>query len=944
MKRFYLLPVLLILFISVQAQKKVLSHEDYKVWKNITHKKISDNGKWVAYDAKPMEDGDPVLTIKNTNGTLVLEAMRGSDPSFTYDSEFTIFKILPAVDSVKELKRAKTKKEDLPKDTLAIYTFSNKGLTKIPHLKSYKLPKKWSSYIAYQYETAPKKKSPSDTTKVKDDNANEKKKKAKSKKENKDNGYPLVIRNLVTAKQDTFKYVTDYVFAEESQAFAFVTTGEDSTVLPGIYTYDFNNGTAAPVFRSKGKYKKLAWDKKGSQLAFVADLDTTKVQIRPFGLYYWKIGSDSARMIANKGNSSLPQDWIISEHYNVNFSKDGSKLFFGTAPEPIVQDTTLLPEEIINVEVWSYTDSKLHTQQKVEKESDSKKSYVAVMTLNNSNIQQLGNKTIENISLGDEGNAGIALGSNPQPYNRSISWEGFPGYNDLYVVDISTGNSEKIATKIRGRASLSPKAKYVYWYDVADSAWFAYSIAKKKTLQITDNTTVPFYNEQNNSPNHPYPYGVMAWTEDDAKVLIYDRYDIWEIDPGNKTTQINLTKDGRSQKRTYRYVKLDKEERFISKNHKLIVSAFNNGDKSEGIYNLTYGKNTLKKLIEGPFNYGRLVKAQQANAILYTKETFTTFPDVIATDLSFKSSVKISNLNPQQKDYNWGNAELYNWTALDGTPLEGILIKPDNFDPSKKYPMMVYFYERMADRLHNYSIPAAGRASVNFSFYSGRDYIVFIPNIEYRIGYPGESAYNCVIPGVTSLIDKGFVEKDNIGVQGHSWGGYQIAYLVTKTDIFKCAESGAPVSNMTSAYGGIRWGTGLSRMFQYEHTQSRIGGTLWEYPLRYIENSPIFFTDKINTPLLILHNDKDTAVPWYQGIEFFVALRRLGKPAWMVNYQGEPHGITKPQNKKDFAIRMQQFFDYYLKDAPKPKWMRDGVPALEVGIRQGYDPVSTDGN
>src|SRR5690606_12922672 len=118
----------------------------------------------------------------------------------------------------------------------------------------------------------------------------------------------------------------------------------------------------------------------------------------------------------------------------------------------------------------------------------------------------------------------------------------------------------------------------------------------------------------------------------------------------------------------------------------------------------------------------------------------------------------------------------------------------------------------------------------------------------------------------------------------------QTSYLVTQTDLFAAAESGAPVSNMISAYGGIRWGTGMSRQFQYEQTQSRIGGTPWQYPLRYMENSPIFFADKVRTPVLILHNDQDGAVPWYQGIEYFMALRRLGKEAYLFNYVGEDHG------------------------------------------------------
>lgn len=196
---------------------------------------------------------------------------------------------------------------------------------------------------------------------------------------------------------------------------------------------------------------------------------------------------------------------------------------------------------------------------------------------------------------------------------------------------------------------------------------------------------------------------------------------------------------------------------------------------------------------------------------------------------------------------------------------------------------------------------------------------------------------NAIMPGVTSLIDEGFVDADRIGVQGHSWGGYQIAYMVTQTNLFAAAEAGAPVSNMTSAYGGIRWGSGMSRAFQYEKTQSRIGGTLWDATLRYIHNSPLFQAPKVETPLLMMHNDEDGAVPWYQGIEFFSALRRLGKKTWLLNYNGEAHGLRKDHNKRDWAIRMQQFFDHYLKDAPAPVWLQDGVPAIMKGKTLGLE-------
>ncbi len=285
----------------------------------------------------------------------------------------------------------------------------------------------------------------------------------------------------------------------------------------------------------------------------------------------------------------------------------------------------------------------------------------------------------------------------------------------------------------------------------------------------------------------------------------------------------------------------------------------------------------------------------------------------------------------------WHTLSRPEWTSLDGQKLRGMLVKPEGFDPKKKYPMIVNFYEKSSDDVNLYRTLEPLRSQINYTFYSNRGYLVFNPDIPYREGYPGESCMNAVVAGVTNLIDKGFVDEKRVAVQGHSWGGYQVAYLVTKTNMFRCAGSGAPVVNMVSAYGGIRWESGLMRMFQYEHTQSRIGGSLWQYPLRYLENSPIFSVDKVQTPVLILHNDKDGAVPWYQGIEFFGALRRLDKPVWMLNYNDEPHWPVKLQNRIDYQIRMQQYFDYYLKDAPMPRWMQRGVPAMEKGILQGLE-------
>ncbi len=264
----------------------------------------------------------------------------------------------------------------------------------------------------------------------------------------------------------------------------------------------------------------------------------------------------------------------------------------------------------------------------------------------------------------------------------------------------------------------------------------------------------------------------------------------------------------------------------------------------------------------------------------------------------------------------------------DGVALKGLLLKPDNFDPKRKYPMIVYIYERLTQGLHAFRNPGPG-TSINPTYYVSNGYLIFMPDIVYTTGYPGRSALQCVLPAIQAVVDKGFVDEANIGIQGHSWGGYQIAYMVTQTNRFKAAEAGAAVANMTSAYSGIRWGSGLPRQFQYEHSQSRIGGSLWEYPMRYLENSPLFHVDKVQTPLLLINNDEDDAVPWYQGIEFFLALRRLNKEAYMFSYNGEKHGLRKRINQKDYTYRLQEFFDHFLKGAPAPEWMEKRIPYLQ---------------
>jgi peroxiredoxin/dienelactone hydrolase len=435
---------------------------------------------------------------------------------------------------------------------------------------------------------------------------------------------------------------------------------------------------------------------------------------------------------------------------------------------------------------------------------------------------------------------------------------------------------------------------------------------------------VAFGREDDDHPETGANYGVCGWTKDDAAVVLYDEFDLWQITP--KTGEAVCVTDGfgRATRNQMRYVPIEREQEGLPA--ELLLSATNQDTMSRALYrDWLDSVRKPARLFEIDKGLDGIVKAKKADRFFFTIQTFAEPPDLWTSDGEFHGLKKLSALNPQQKDFRWGKAELVHWIDGDGKPMRGILIKPDGFDPKQQYPMLVYFYEKMSNTLHHYVPPAPG-TSPCASYYVSNGYLFFMPDITYEVGYPGASCVKCVVSGVQSLIAQGFVDPKGIGASGHSWGGYQTAFLVTRTNIFHAVESGAPVSNMISAYGGIRYSSGVSRQFQYERTQSRIGGTPWEYPLRYWENSPIFFADKVNTPVLIMANDNDGAVPWTQGIEYFMALRRLGKEAYLFNYTGEDHGLGKRQNMKDWTRRMAEYFDCHLRGAPMAKWMKDGVP------------------
>ncbi|NVO11227.1 MAG: S9 family peptidase [Bacteroidales bacterium] len=930
-----LLVTLFVTIISVtsyaQTNKIPLTHDVYDRWNDLMNPLISANGKWVSYEINP-QDGNGNLWLVDSQSDFKASFSRGNKASFSPLNDFIVYQVKPEKAVVRKAKLAKKKKDDMPKDSLKVYVFESKKTYSFPKLKSYKTGEIGGNWIAILTEMKKKDKQPADSSQIEKPKA--KKKKTKINEEDKPG--LLTLLNPLKDISKEFSGVLDYSISRNGSLIAFNTKTDDTLSIVSVQIFDEIKNESFKIFEQKGDIKNLAIDEAGTQLVFQFSADTGKV--KNYDLFYWPSKDRKAEMLISAQTSGMPLGWVVSQHTAPYFSRSGNRLILSTLPKQLNEPKdTLTDDEKVVMDLWSWTDTLLQTQQKFNLKDELKRSYLAYFNLKDKKLYQLADKQIPEVRLEAKIDAPLAIGSTDLPYRYAMTYES-PINSDYYLYDLKTG-AKKLALKGNPfRVSLSPSGNYLAYYQPSDNAWYMYIVKENRSICLTAGMNVNFFEEDNDTPSIPRPYGFAGWVEGDKFFVVYDEYDIWGLDPTGKSKPINLTGGkGRASKMVLRYQKTDPESVYIKANADELLSMFNQINKQSGYYSINFcGTGSLKKLISGDYRYSNLKKSRNSDRLIWQKESYKEYRDLWVSNITFADSKQISLANPQMSKYQWGSIELVKWVDFNRDSVEGLLYKPENFDPSKKYPMMVYFYEKESADLNLHYEPKPGRSVICPTLYASDGYLVFMPDIKYRIGTPGRSAYDAIISGTMAMVNRGFVDKDRIGVQGQSWGGYQIAYLVTQTDLFKAASAGAPVSNMTSAYGGIRWESGMARMFQYEHEQSRIGGTLWEKPLNYIENSPLFYAPRVNTPLLIRHDDADGAVPWYQGIEYFLALRRLGKPVWMVNYNDEPHNLVRRANRIDWTIRMKQFFDYYLKDAPQPEWLKQGIPAIRKGKTLGY--------
>ncbi|GAA4901164.1 alpha/beta hydrolase family protein [Ferrimonas pelagia] len=741
--------------------------------------------------------------------------------------------------------------------------------------------------------------------------------KAKATDETPVAGATLTIRDLHKDTSRTFSHVHQIAVAEKGFGLAY-SSETPAGELNGVYLLS-HDLSSVPVYQEKGHVSgALRFSRDGKQLAFSWGPEEVAKRQREHRLGHFQGGKLRWQALNHA-------DFIVSGFSELTFSRDGERLFVGRqARQPQSRkiedyaDPTALyqPEQILSrteLVLWHGDDARIKSVEQKRHKDEFKRQYQGVWHLSGEEFIQLTDPRVPSLKLAD--NRRFLLASSDTLYRKMASWAGF--YRDWYLVDLKTGQRRALVeqTLSADEPSLSPHDDGVIWHVRGKLKW--HDIKANSTRVIAEG----FSDEDHDYPSPAPGYGFDAWLEPGAGVLVYDKYDIWLAKGG----ELERLTEGRAQRWIHRRVRTDDDALFLSSQADLLLHRHNEHTRDEGLSHLKIAPRQLQPWLTGPQRTRFVAKAQQSDVLLFTQERYDRYPDLLQTRGWQGEFTQVSDLGAQLETLDWGQAQRISWRSRTGEPLSGVLITPPGYQGDKPLPTMIYFYRFMSDRLHQFPAMALNHRP-NFPWFASKGYAIFLPDIRFEIGHPGRSTADALLPGLDTLVEMGLTDPHAVGLQGHSWAGYQSAQLVTQTNRFKAVVTGAPVANMTSAYTGIRLGSGLGRQFQYEAGQSRIGQSLYRAPQLYIENSPVFHADKIETPMLIMFGDKDDAVPWQQGIELYLAMRRLGKEVVMLQYEGEPHHLKEYHNKLDYSLKMMAFFDHTLQGAAAPSWWLQGQP------------------
>lgn len=918
---------------AASVAPRPLTYADAATFYDVLNPALARDGRWLATLEQPQE-GDATVVVRALDSDRIWRVPAGTTPpapfprasslnekppaparpgfAFTGDSRFVVIHAQPtrAEQAAARIDPAKPK----PTRSLLVLELATGRVETIPAVKSYLLSGRAGAVLACLLENPP---AP----------AGEKTGAAKPE------GHALHVRELATGHKRALAHVTDYTLSRDGRT--LVTAATDPK---GQTTLRVNDPTqdspGVTLYSGPAKLSRLTWDLPQTQLACLAEeKPAPAAPLRRVLL--WTRPRTTLRTLVDAATPGVPAGMIVSDKAALAFTPDGKKLLLSVAPPPETFTPPADPEDRVSADLWHWRDDLIQPRQEVRAGLDRDRSYRAIVDLATGTYTQVGTPEMPDVLIADDATRALAI--DYRPYYRQRDYDGT--YGDIHLLDLASGQHHRVIEKLRGGTGdegdvslqLSPDGRFASYY--TDKNWRVLDLTTGLTRPLTAGLAVAFYNELHDAPEPPPAWGFGGWTTDSQAVLLYDRYDLWLVFADDRPAQ-NLTHGyGRTHGLSLRRQDFTAREeenpaRGVDLTEPLDVRGEDEHTRATGFFRFTAGQSEPQRRLGRDCHYTYAGRALAADRLLFTASRFDEFPDVWVTGADLASPRRVTDGAAQLAPFAWGRAELLDYKNAAGTPLQAALFLPPGFDPAKKYPLIVYTYERLSQIVHRFFPPTAG-SNLSFPIYVSQGYLVMLADISYTAGQPGPDAVDCIHAAIDAAMARGGVDEKAIGYQGSSWGGYTAAYLLTHSNRFAALAGGAIVSNMTSAYGGLRTYSGQPRLFQYEQSQSRIGRPLVDAPELYLKNSPLFAAKEAHAPFLILHNDRDGAVPFAQAVEFYLTLRRYDKPVWLWNYRDEGHGLDRPANRKDWSLRLWQFFDHYLRGAPAPAWLERGVPYLQ---------------
>lgn len=901
---------------QISIEQKVLNLEDYSLWSEINEAVISPDGDWFAYQTKP-NDGDPIFTVKTLNSIEHI-ILNGTQGTFSGDSRWIAVMDEPSEDQIEELRE----EDKVIPENLHLLGLSSGELHVEDNVASFQFSK------GGQFIAILKSRLDVDADYI---------------------GADLLLHNLNSGVIQIIGNVHEYAFNEAATKLAYLVDA-NSNSGNGLYVMDLSDNRITPLDTDTKRYDRLSWDESSDTIAVLKGVEPEGMLFRVNQLVIaGNLSADQAEITLYDPatDESIPAGMVLSELGGLEWNDDDSYLFLGlkeqkTDPNAEDADTASNEEVIVNepsanVDVWHWADERLQSLQMVEAEQDREHTWRAVYHVDSNSLTRLEQEQMSTIITPRHGH--WAVGRDHLPYVFDLNLE--PNLADYYRVDMRSGEASPIIQGVRHILGISPNGEWFAYLRQGDV--FAYHLTSDKAINLSETANVNFQNMEDDRLGERASYGIAAWSKDGHSLLLNHRFDIWALDLQAETA-MNLTQGlGSREQIRFRLEILDLDDvemvevcfNVCRRNYvaevdltaALLLSAYGDKTKKSGYYKVELGSEP-QELIYKDMMIGDILKAEQSDKLIFTQQTFVEFPNYWFSYTDFHNPQQITDANPQQKDYAWGSRVLVDYVDQRGHNLQATLTLPAGYEAGKKYPMIVYFYERLSQNHNQYSLPTYDDR-LHMSTYASNGYLVLMPDIIYEPGRPGSSALDDVVSAVDRVIDLGYANPNTIGLQGHSWGGYESSYIVTQTDRFAAVVTGAPLTNLMSMYNILYKRSGRLNGPILAWSQGRLPITPWEDFDTYISQSPIHNAENISTPFMIMHGTVDGAVDWNQGLEFYAAARRLGKEVILLSYPDEPHHLQKEENQKDFQVRMKDYFDHYLKEVPAVDWIVEGVPFLD---------------